>query len=118
MKQQAPGLTRLWHASRYSWQGLRAAWQNEAAVRQEILALLVLVPTACFLPVTGVERALMIASLGLVLIVELLNSAIEATIDRIGHEHHPLSGMAKDIGSAAVTVALLVAAGVWLCILV
>lgn len=117
MKPGHTGVKRLWLASRYSWQGLRAAWRSEAAVRQELILIAVAVPSACLLPVTGMERALMVASVMLILIVELLNSAIEAVVDRIGPEHHELSGRAKDIGSAAVLVTLLLAVLVWLSIL-
>ncbi|PPC75088.1 diacylglycerol kinase [Pokkaliibacter plantistimulans] len=117
MKPQRQGMSRLIHASIYSWQGLKLAWQHEAAIRQECMALLVLIPVACLLHVTALERALLIVSVFAVLVVELLNSAIEAVVDRIGHEMHPLSGQAKDMGSAAVLVTLMAAVGVWLCIL-
>ena len=100
----------------WSLQGLAAAWQ-ETAFRQEILLLCVLVPLAFLLSHSGVERALLLGSWLLVLIVELLNTAVEAAIDRIGPERHPLSGTAKDIASAAVFIALLNAALVWLLIL-
>ncbi|WP_115720689.1 diacylglycerol kinase [Gallaecimonas mangrovi] len=117
MKPGHTGVKRLWLAGRYSWQGLRAAWRSEAAVRQEMVLIAVAVPASFLLPVSGLERALMIASVMLVLVVELLNSAIEAVVDRIGTEHHELSGRAKDIGSAAVLVTLLLAGLVWLSIL-
>ena len=107
------GWRRLWNALRYSWAGLRAAYCHEDAFRQEIRLLMVLVPLALCLPVSATERVQMISSLLLVLIVELLNSAVEAAIDRIGLENHRLSKRAKDIGSAAVLVALLNVLWVW-----
>lgn len=117
MKSSVTGLSRLVNACRYSWLGLKASWQSEEAIRQEIIALTILLPLAIWLPVTPVAKALLIFSVILVLLVELLNSAIEAVVDRISDEYHPLSGKAKDIGSAAVMVALLNAAIVWLIIL-
>jgi len=117
MKSSVTGLRRLANACRYSWLGLKASWQSEEAIRQEIIALVILLPLAIWLPVTTVAKALLIFSALLVLLVELLNSAIEAVVDRISDEYHPLSGKAKDIGSAAVMVALLNAAIVWLIIL-
>ncbi|WP_298439024.1 diacylglycerol kinase [uncultured Ferrimonas sp.] len=107
------GLIRIIKASGYSWNGLKAAFKFEAAVRQEALLLLLGSGVAISLKQPLIETFLMIAVLVLVLIVELLNSAIEATVDRIGVDHHPLSGRAKDIGSAAVFVALLFAAITW-----
>lgn len=107
------GLRRLLNATGYSWAGLKAAWFNEAAFRQESLLCLVLTPLALWLGESSVERVLLIGSLLLVVIVELLNSSMEAIVDRIGPERHELSGRAKDIGSAAVFVALLNAALVW-----
>ena len=107
------GLQRLLPALRYSWQGLRAAWRHEAAWRQELVLAAILIPTALYLPVTGAAKALLIASVLLVLIVELCNSALEAVVDRISTETHPLSGRAKDIGSAAVLVALINTVLVW-----
>ncbi|VAW97849.1 Diacylglycerol kinase [hydrothermal vent metagenome] len=93
--------------------GLIAAYKNEAAFRQELWLTIILAPVAIYLGHTGVERALLLGSLFLVLIVELLNSAIEAVVDRIGSEHHELSGRAKDIGSAAVMLALLNLTIIW-----
>lgn len=101
------GWRRIRNAFVYSLAGLRAAYRNEDAFRQEVLLAFVLIPLAAFLPVSGTGRALMIASVILVLIVELLNSAVEAAIDRISLDHHSLSKRAKDIGSAAVLLALL-----------
>lgn len=97
--------------------GLRACWRHEAAFRQELLGLLLLLPLALYLGQTGVERALLIGSLLLVPLVELLNSALEAVVDRFGDERHELSGRAKDIGSAAVFLAILMAIVIWLLIL-
>ncbi len=106
-KPGATGLTRVFNAAGYSWLGLKAAFKYEAAFRQELALCVTLVPVGLWLGDTGVERALLIGSLLLVLIVELLNSAIEAVVDRFGGEYHELSGRAKDIGSAAVFIALL-----------
>ena len=105
-KPGATGLTRVINAAGYSIKGLRAAFINEAAFRQELLLFVVLTPVAIWLGQGGVEQALLIGSLFLVLIVELINSAIEAIVDRVGSEMHELSGRAKDIGSAAVFIAL------------
>jgi len=117
-KPGSTGLLRIWHAFGYSLAGLRAAWQHEAAFRQEIVGCLVLVPLGLWLGDTGVERALLVGSLGLVLLTELLNSAIEAVVDRHGSEHHELAGRAKDTGSAAVLVAIVIACVTWLLVLV
>lgn len=100
------GLVRVWNALHYSLAGLRAAYKNEDAFRQEVLLALLLIPLAILAPVSTIGRVLMISSLLLVLIVELLNSAIEAAIDRISLDQHRLSKRAKDIGSAAVLLAL------------
>ncbi len=107
------GFKRLFNALFYSLDGFRAAFKHEDAFRQEALLAVVAVPLALWLGKTGVERALMIASVLLVLIVELLNSAIEAAVDRISLEHHHLIKRAKDMGSAAVLVSLINAAVVW-----
>lgn len=112
------GLARLWNSFRYSLTGLRDAYLLEDAFRQEVLFALLLIPLAILIPVSGVGHALMIGSILLVLIVELLNSAIEATVDRVGLERHLLSKRAKDIGSAAVLMALLNFFAVWGCVLV
>jgi diacylglycerol kinase (ATP) len=100
-----------------SMDGLRAAW-GEAAFRQEVLLAVVLLPCAFWVPVAPVERALLVASVLLVLVVEILNSAVEAAIDRISLERHSLSKRAKDLGSAAVLVALILCALVWAIVLV
>lgn len=111
------GLVRLVKAAQFSWQGLRAAYRHEEAFRQEVWTLLAAVPLALWLGADGVEKALMIGSVLLLLIVELLNSAVETTIDRIGTEHHELSGRAKDMGSAAVLLATINVILVWFLIL-
>lgn len=113
MKPSQKGIIRLLHATRYSWMGLLAAWKTEAAFRQELMVFVFLAPGTFILPVSGMERLLMIGSLVAVIIVELLNSAIEAVVDRVGPEFHSLSGQAKDMGSAAVFLALLMAMATW-----
>ena len=112
------GLKRLINAARYSSQGLKAAYQHEAAFRQELLLLLISIPLAMWVAESAVEVILLVGSILLLLVVELLNSAIEATVDRFGGEHHELSGRAKDMGSAAVLVMSVTAAMVWLLLLV
>ena len=111
------GLTRVRNAFFYSMEGFSAAYKNEDAFRQEVLLALILIPLVFFLPVSGIGRAIMIGSILLVLMVELLNSAIEATVDRISIEHHSLAKRAKDIGSAAVFVALANVVIVWTLVL-
>ena len=111
------GWRRLWNAWRYSWAGLGAAWRHEAAFRQELLLAAVLLPAALLLPEGRLAQALLIGSVLLVLIVELLNSAIEAAIDRISLQEHQLAKRAKDIGSAAVLLALLNLVVVWALVL-
>ena len=107
------GLRRVLNALGYSLAGLRAAYRHEHAFRQEVWLAAPLVAVACLLPVGGTGKALLIGSVLLVIIVELLNSAIEAAVDHISLERHPLAQRAKDIGSAAVFVALAGAATVW-----
>ena len=107
------GLARVINAAGYSWAGLQAAFRHEDAFRQEVFLLVVLVPLALYLGDTGLERALLIGSLLLVLIVELLNSAVEAAVDRISLDHHELIKRAKDMGSAAVMIALVNVGVVW-----
>ena len=111
------GLSRIWHAAGYSLAGLRAGWE-ETSFRQEALAAIVLVPAAFWLGRSWVEVALLAGSVLLLMIVELLNTAVETAIDRIGLERHPLSKRSKDMGSAAVLLALLVAGGIWIAALV
>lgn len=107
------GIGRILRATKFSAQGLAAAWKNEAAFRQELILVVILLPAAFWLGQTALERAVLIGSLFLVLIVELINSAIEAAIDRHGDEQHELSGRAKDMGSAAVFISLLIIATTW-----
>ena len=101
----------------YSVEGLKAAYKHEDAFRQEVLLAVLLIPLAFFLPTPGLGKALMIASVLLVLIVELLNSAVEATVDRVSLEHHRLAKRAKDIGSAAVMMSLANVVVVWLLVM-
>ena len=118
----ARGLVRLWRATGYSLQGLRAAYRSEAAFRQELALAALLIPAAlvlaAFSPVTWTQCALLVAGVLLVLLVELLNSAIESVVDRISDERHALSERAKDAGSAAVLVALVLCAAVWALVLI
>lgn len=107
------GMRRILRAFVFSLAGLGAAWRNEAAFRQELVATVVLTPAAFWVGATAAERALLIGSCWLVLIVELLNSAVEAAVDRVGTDHHQLSGRAKDLGSASVLVSLALAILVW-----
>ena len=111
------GLTRLFRAFGNSLKGFTGAFREEAAFRQELALAAVVIPLGIWLGRNGVERVLLIAPMFLVLIVELLNSAIEATVDRIGYERHTLSGLAKDIGSAAVLMSLLLLTVIWVLIL-
>jgi len=111
------GHARIFQAFSASARGLSGAFRNEAAFRQELALAAVIVPLACWLGKTGIERALLVGPMILILIVELLNSAIEATVDRIGLERHSLSGLAKDIGSAAVMMSFLLLVIVWLLVL-
>ena len=107
------GIGRLWHATLYSLAGIRAAWHHEAAFRQEVLLSLVLAPIAMWLGGSTVERLLLVGSCLIVLITELLNSAVEAAIDRISDDQHRLSARAKDLGSAAVFISLWLAVITW-----
>jgi len=111
------GFTRLFRAFGASWQGLTGAFREEAAFRQELGFAVLAVPLGLWLGHSGVERALLIGPVFVVLIVELLNSAIEATVDRIGLERHALAGLAKDIGSAAVLMSFVLLASVWALVL-
>ena len=111
------GFTRMFRAFGTSMKGLSAAFREEAAFRQELALAVLVIPLGLWLGQNGIERALLIAPMFLVLVVELINSAIEATVDRIGLERHTLSGLAKDIGSAAVLMSLLLLAVVWLLVL-
>ncbi|MBI3042385.1 MAG: diacylglycerol kinase [Betaproteobacteria bacterium] len=111
------GMRRIWNALFYSLDGLAAAFRHEDAFRQEAFLAAILIPAALFLPASGTGKALMIGSVLLVLIVELLNSAIEAAVDRVSRENHPLAKRAKDIGSAAVFLSLVNVPAVWLLVL-
>lgn len=111
------GIKRVIRATGFSMQGLKLAWQHEAAFRQELILAAIMLPIALLLDVTTVERVLLILGLFVVLIVELLNSAIEAVVDRISDEYHPLSGQAKDIASAAVFMSLAFCGLTWAVIL-
>ncbi|MGR9051623.1 MAG: diacylglycerol kinase [Gammaproteobacteria bacterium] len=115
--QNAKGVKRIVNAFFFSLAGFKATWSHEEAFRQEVLLFVVCVPLALWLGDTAIEIVLLIGSVVLVLVVELLNSAVEAVVDRVGFEHHELSGRAKDIGSAAVMLSLLWAAVTWLLIL-
>lgn len=110
-------LRRVWRAAGYSVSGLKAALANEAAFRQEMVLFVLLAPLGLWLGRDGVERSLLVGSLMLVLVVELLNSAVEAVVNRIGNEPHELSGRAKDIASAAVLLSLLLVVLVWVLVL-
>lgn len=112
-RNQTNEFERLIRAFNYSIAGLRATWRNEAAFRVEIILFAIMAPLALWLGSGAAERALLLGSLFLVLIVEVINSSIEAAIDRIGTEHHTLSGRAKDMGSAAVLLTLLNALVIW-----
>ena len=111
------GLTRLINALGYSKDGLSAAWKNEAAFREEVLLAAVTLPLAFYLGQTGIERALLAGSILFILIVEILNSAVEAVVDKASPEKHELAKRAKDMGSAAVLLSLLNAAVIWACVL-
>ena len=117
VREKPQGLTRIRRAAGASWNGLLGAYRGEAAFRQELALSVLVIPMGVWLGRTGVERALLVAPMLLVLIVELLNSAVEATVDRIGLERHVLAGLAKDIGSAAVLLSLVLLGAVWLLVL-
>ena len=110
------GLVRAWHAAKNSWRGLVFAFKEESAFRQELTLFVLLTPIAVVLPVSLFEKAVLICSLVLVMAIELLNSSVEAAIDRISFEHHDLSKRAKDFGSAAVMLALLISFILWFCV--
>lgn len=117
MASKTTGITRIIKAAGYSMQGLRAAWRYEAAFRQEAVCGLIAVILACWLDVDAITRVLLIGSVVLVIIVEILNSAIEAVVDRMGSDYHELSGRAKDMGSAAVLIAIILAVITWVILL-
>jgi diacylglycerol kinase (ATP) len=110
------GIKRVINAFFYSMAGFKAAWKNEAAFRQEIIAGIIVVPAGFFIGATGTQKAILILSYFIIPLVELLNSAVEAVVDRVGIEKHELSGRAKDIGSAAVFLSICTAAIIWLLI--
>lgn len=116
-KENGTGLARLKRAVACSRAGFAAAWKNEEAFRQELFICLVLIPLALWLGRTGIERALLIGSLLLILVVELLNTAIEVVVNRISSDRHQLSGLAKDLGSAAVAMTICAAVAVWALVL-
>jgi diacylglycerol kinase (ATP) len=115
--QNEKGLKRILNACVFSYYGYKATWQHEEAFRQEVMLFVATTPLALWLGNTVIEKLLLIGSMVLVLLVELLNSAVEAVVDRVGLEHHELSGRAKDIGSAAVNLSLVWAAITWVSIL-
>ncbi|WP_426576485.1 diacylglycerol kinase [Xenorhabdus stockiae] len=117
MANQSTGLTRIIKAAGYSAKGIKAAWKNEAAFRQEAVLAILATIVAFSLDFGIFERLFLISSVMLVLIVEMLNSAIEAVVDRIGSEYHELSGRAKDMGSAAVFLAMILALFIWVIII-
>ncbi|WP_299494255.1 diacylglycerol kinase [uncultured Shewanella sp.] len=111
------GIKRVIKATGFSMKGLAAAWKHEAAFRQELILAIILLPTALLINVSLVEKLILVMTLFIVLITELLNSAVEAVVDRVGSEHHALSGQAKDIASAAVFVSLVLCGLTWLMVL-
>lgn len=117
MKPGKKGIERLIDATGYSMKGIRSSWKNEAAFRQEAVMAIVLLPLSFFVANNAIEWILLIAPLILVLIVELINSAIESVVDRIGPEHHDLSGRAKDMGSAAVFFSIILILTSWVTII-
>ena len=116
--QGTTGLERLIKAFGFSMQGLSAAFKNEAAFRQEIYLSIILIPMGFYLGKTGIEKTLLVSVILLVLIIELINSGMEAIVDRFGDEQHELSGRAKDVASAAVLIALVNVLLVWGCVLI
>lgn len=113
-KPKTTGIRRIWNALFYSIDGIRTTWKDEAALRQELVLALVLTIAACIIPFSLYMRIILISSMALVLIVELLNSAIEAIVDMVTEEFNPLAKKAKDCGSAAVLLSLLLAGGIWI----
>ena len=112
-KTGATGFTRIFNAAGYSWLGFKAAYKHEAAFRQELWLSLALTPVALYFGPSYADKAILIASLVFILLIEILNSALEAVVDRFGDEIHPLAGRAKDMGSAAVFLAFVTAGLVW-----
>ncbi len=118
MKNPHVGIKRIFYAAGYSWKGFKSTWKHEAAFRQEVILFSLLTPAAFWLGESFAETAVLIGVLLFVLVVELLNSAVESVVDRIGDEYHKLSGRAKDQGSAAVFLSFLIAGLVWVGFLV
>ena len=112
-KTRATGLTRIFNAAGSSWMGFKAAFTHEAAFRQELWLSVLLTPVALYFGPSYADKAILIASLVFILLIEILNSALEAVVDRFGDEIHPLSGRAKDMGSTAVFLAFIIAGLVW-----
>jgi diacylglycerol kinase (ATP) len=112
-KTGATGFTRIINAAGYSWSGLKAAYTNEAAFRQELWLVIVLTPVAIIFGPSYADKAILLASLIFILVIEILNSALEAVVDRFGDEIHPLSGRAKDMGSAAVLLTFFITGLIW-----
>jgi diacylglycerol kinase (ATP) len=117
-KTSATGIRRIINATGYSWLGLKAAYKHESAFRQEIWLAVFMIPLGYYLGQDWTDKATLICSVLFVLVVELLNSGIEAVVDRVGDEPHKLSGRAKDMGSAAVLIALIIAVVIWVAVLV
>lgn len=111
------GIKRIINAAGYSWKGFCSAYKHEAAFRQELWLAAALIPAGIYLGVTLLDKAVLVCSVLFVLVVELLNSAIESVVDRVSEEHHELAGRAKDMGSAAVLIALVITAVVWAAVL-
>ena len=119
MTEQKPtGLPRIMKAFGYSWAGIKSAWESEAAFRQECFVLAVLLPLTFFIGQTDIDRVVLISSLMIVILTELLNSAIEAVVDRVGLDYHPMAERAKDMGSAAVFVSIAMVIIIWAVILI
>ncbi|MFA5904345.1 MAG: diacylglycerol kinase [Desulfobacula sp.] len=116
-KKTSKGFERIINAFKFTLKGVRSAWANEEAFRQEALVLILVVPAGLLIPETFVQKGLFICVWLLVLVIELLNSAIESVVDRIGYEKHPLSGQAKDMGSAAVFIGICLSVIIWISII-
>ena len=116
-KKSSKGFVRLVNAFKFTIKGVRSAWSNEEAFRQEALVLILVIPAGLLIGETFVQKGLFICVWFLVLVIELLNSAIESVVDRIGYEHHPLSGQAKDMGSAAVFIGICISVIIWVSII-
>jgi diacylglycerol kinase (ATP) len=116
-KKTSKGFERIVNAFKFTFKGVRSAWSNEEAFRQEALVLILVVPAGLIIPETFLQKGLFIGAWLLVLVIELLNSAIESVVDRIGYEKHPLSGQAKDMGSAAVFIGICLSVIIWISII-